>query len=168
MISIPLAPAVSDVQTLLGGIMGTPVELYWWSSNGMGENSGTFIAETNIVPGYGYFLKSNTDNAVLNITGTAVTDPSRTIPLQPGWSMVGNPYTGEVALRNTYIRKIDTGELKSYEDAVIAGWVGNAIYNYNGSIYNFSIYTDATLKLWQGYWVAVLQNTQFEIIIYKP
>ena len=168
MISIPLAPAVSDVQTLLGGIMGTPVELYWWSSNGMGENSGTFIAETNIVPGYGYFLKSNTDNAVLNITGSEVADPSRAIPLQPGWSMVGNPYTGEVALRNTYIRKIDTGELKSYEDAVIAGWVGNAIYNYNGSIYNFSIYTDATLKLWQGYWVAVLQNAQFEIIIYKP
>ncbi len=168
MISIPLAPATSDVQALLGGILGTPVELYWWNSNGMGDNNGAFVAETNIVPGYGYFLKSNTDSAVLNITGTAVTDPSRSIPLQPGWSMVGNPYTREVALRNTYIRNTDTGDLKSYEDAVIAGWVGNAIYNYNGSTYDFSIYTDATLKLWQGYWVAVLQNAQFEIIIYKP
>lgn len=168
MISIPLVPATSDVQTLFTEIVGAPVELYWWSSDGLGENNGVFVAETNVVPGYGYFLKSNTDNAVLNITGTAVTDPSRVIPLQPGWNIIGNPYTGEVALRNTYIRNTDTGDLKSYEDAVIAGWVGNSIYNYNGSTYDFSMYTDATLSLWQGYWVAVLQNTQFEIIIYKP
>ena len=168
MISIPVVPATSNVQTLLGGIVGSPVELYWWSSNGMGENNGEFVAETNIVPGYGYFLKSNSDNAVLNITGTAVSDSNRAIPLQPGWSVIGNPYAGEVALRNTYIRNTDTGALKNYEDAVIAGWVGNAIYNYNGSTYNFSEYTDAILKLWQGYWVAVLQDAQFEIIIYKP
>ena len=73
----------------------------------MGENIGAIVAETNIVHGYGYFLKSNSENAVLNVTGTAVTDPSRTIQLQPGWSMIGNPYAGEVALRNTYIRKVD-------------------------------------------------------------
>ncbi len=168
MISIPLIPATFDVQALFTDIVGAPVELYWWNSSGLGENDGEFVAETNIVPGYGYFLKSNTENAVLNITGTAVTDPSRTIPLQPGWSLIGNPYTEEVALRNTYIRNTDTGDLKSYEDAVIAGWVGNAIYNYNGSTYDFSMYTDATLSLWQGYWVSVLQNAQFEIIIYKP
>ena len=71
-------------------------------------------------------------------------------------------------MRNTYIRNTETGDLISFEDAVIAGWVGNATYNYNGSTYDFSMYTDATLELWQGYWVAVLQNTQFEIIIYKP
>ncbi len=168
MISLPLVPAASDVQTLLGGIVGTPVELYWWSSNGLEENNGAFVAETNIVPGYGYFLKSNADNAVLNITGTSVTDTSRSIPLQPGWNMIGNPYPSEVTLRNTYIRKVDTGELKSYEDAIIAGWVGNAIYNYNGSTYDFYMYTDATLKLWQGYWVSILQNAQFEMLIYKP
>ncbi len=168
MISIPLIPSTSDVQTLLGGIVGTPVELYWWSSNGMGENNGTFIAETNIVPGYGYFLKANPDNSVLSITGTEVTSPSRVIPLQPGWSMIGNPYSKDVALRNTYIRNTDNGELKSYEDAVIAGWVGNAIYYYSGSTYDFNMYSDATLKLWRGYWVAVLQNSQFEMIIYKP
>ena len=101
MISLPLVPATTDVQTLLGGILGTPVELYWWGSNGLGDNNGAFVTETNIVPGYGYFLKSNTDNAVLNITGTAVTDPSRAIPLQPGWNMIGNPYPVEVALRNS-------------------------------------------------------------------
>jgi len=134
----------------------------------MGKTNGTFVAETNMVPGYGYFLKSNRDNAVLNITGTVVSDPSRAIPLQPGWSMVGNPYPAEVALRNTYIRNTDTGALKNYEDAVIAGWVGNAIYYYNGVLYDFIMYTDAKLKIWQGYWVEVLQNSHFEIIIYKP
>ena len=116
---------------------------------------------------FSYFLKSNTANAVLNITGTAVTDPSRSIPLQPGWNMIGNPYPKESALRNTYIRKTDTGELKSYEDAVIAGWVGNSLYSFNGSTYDFTLYTDATLKLWQGYWISVLQGGQYELIIYR-
>src|SRR3972149_5222353 len=37
MISIPLIPATSDVQTLLGGIVGTPVELYWWNSTEIGR-----------------------------------------------------------------------------------------------------------------------------------
>ncbi|MEK6584533.1 MAG: fibronectin type III domain-containing protein, partial [Nitrospirota bacterium] len=168
MISLPLVPSTTDVQTLFGGIVGTTAELYWWSSNGLGGSDGAFIAETNIVAGYGYMLKSDTANAVLNITGTAITDPSRVIPLQPGWNMIGNPYSSEVAIRNTYVRRVSTGELKSYEDAVIAGWLGNAIYNFNGSTYDFNIYTDATLKLWQGYWVSILQGDQYELIIYKP
>ena len=168
MISLPLVPVTSDVQTLLGGIVGTPVDLYWWSSNGLSDSNGGFVTEANIVPGFGYFLKSDAANVVLNITGTAVTDPSRAIPLQPGWNIIGNPYPSEVALRNTYIRKIDTGESKSYEDAVIAGWVGNSLYSYNGSTYDFTLYTDATLRLWQGYWLSVLQDGQYEINIYKP
>lgn len=167
-ISFPLIPSTSDVQTLLGGIVGVPVELYWWNSGGLGDENGTFLSETNIVPGYGYFLKSNIENATLNIPGEIVADASRTIPLQPGWNMIGNPYPNSVMLRETYIRKIDTGELKSYEDAVIAGWVGNAIYNFNGSTYDYSLYTEAILKLWQGYWIAVLQNGQYEMLIYRP
>ena len=168
MISLPLATSTTDVQTLFGGIVGTTAELYWWSSNGLGGSDGAFIAETNVVAGYGYMLKSDTANAVLNITGTAITDPSRAIPLQPGWNMIGNPYSSEVAIRNTYVRRVSTGELKSYEDAVIAGWLGNSIYNFNGSTYDFSMYTDATLKLWQGYWVSILQGDQYELIMYKP
>lgn len=168
MISLPLAPSTTDVQTLFGGIVGATAELYWWSSNGLGGSDGAFIAETNVVAGYGYMLKSDTSNAVLNITGTAITDPSRAIPLQPGWNMIGNPYSSEVAIRNTYVRRVSTGEFKSYEDAVIAGWLGNAIYNFNGSTYDFSMYTDATLKLWQGYWVSILQGDQYELVIYKP
>ncbi|MBI5755919.1 MAG: fibronectin type III domain-containing protein [Nitrospirae bacterium] len=168
MISLPLVPITLDVQTLLGGIVGTPVELYWWGSNGLGDDNGAFVADTNIVPGYGYFLKSDIENAVLNVTGTVITDASRAIPLQPGWNMIGNPYPLEVVLRNTYVRKIDTGELKSYEDAVITGWTGNAAYNFNGSTYDFELYTNAILKLWQGYWIAVLQGGQYELIIYKP
>ena len=168
MISLPLATSTTDVQTLFSGIVGTTAELYWWSSNGLGGSDGAFIAETNVVAGYGYMLKSDTANAVLNITGTAITDPSRAIPLQPGWNMIGNPYSSEVAIRNTYVRRVSTGELKSYENAVIAGWLGNAIYNFNGSTYDFSMYTDATLKLWQGYWVSILQGDQYELIMYKP
>lgn len=168
MISIPLAPQTSDAQALLSGIVGSPVELFWWRSNGTNDGSGSFIAETNIVPGYGYLLKSNSDNAVLTISGIAITDPSRSIPIETGWNMIGNPYTIDIPLINTYIRKIDTGELKSYEDAVIAGWVSNAIYTYNGRTYSFEMYSNASLKIWQGYWIAVLQAGQYEMVVYKP
>lgn len=168
MISFPLVPVTPDVQTLLSGFTGNTAELYWWSSSGIGDNTGAFILENNVVPGYGYFLKSDIDTAILNIVGTVVTDASSVIPLQPGWNVIGNPYPKEVYLRNTYIKKVDTGELKNYEDAVIAGWVGNALYNYNGSTYDFELYTEARLKLWRGYWLAVLQNGQYEIVIYKP
>lgn len=168
MISFPLVPATSDVQELLGGIVGSPVELYWWNSYGYIDMDGVFSLETNVVPGYSYFLKSNIDNAVLNVSGTVITDASRALTLQPGWNMIGNPYPKEVALRNTYIRKIDTGEMKSFEDAVIAGWAGNAIYKYNGSTYDLEFYTEAVLRLWQGYWLAVLKDGQYEMIIYGP
>jgi len=168
MISFPLNPTTTDTQALLSAIVGDPVELYQWSSTGLEDASGSFTLISNVSPGRGYFIKANMDSAVLNVTGTAITDSSWTVTLQPGWNMIGNPYPAEVDLINTFIKNIITGELKNYEDAVIAGWVVNAFYNYNGSTYDFSIYPQAKLKLWQGYWLALLQDGQYEMIIYKP
>lgn len=167
LISLPLAPVTTDVQALLGNIVGSPVELYWWNSSA-GSGAGALVKETNVVPGYGYFLKSDRTNAVLNIAGTAVTDPNRAIPIQPGWNMIGNPYPAEIALRNTQIRNPGTNEVKTFEQAVVAGWVGNAIYSYNGSTYDFAVHSTATLKLWHGYWLAVLGEEMYELIITKP
>ncbi len=161
MISIPLSPTTSNAQTLLSPIVGSPVVIYWW-------RAGSFIPETNIVPGYGYILKSPTDNAVLNISGTVITDTSRAIPLQAGWNMIGNPYTQDVQLINTYIRNIDTGELKTYENAVIAGWVNNALYIFDGAKYSYVMYNNANLRIWQGYWLVVLKTGRYELVIYKP
>lgn len=168
MISVPLNPQTTDAQTLLSGIVGSPAEVFWWRSNGIANGSGSFISATDIVPGYGYLLKSNTDNAILNISGTVITDTSRTIPLQSGWNMIGNPYPQDIPLMNTYIKRTDTGELKVYEDAVIAGWVSNALYTYNGRTYSFVMYNSASLKIWQGYWIAVLADGQYELVITKP
>ena len=168
MISFPLNPTTTDTQALLGAIVGDPVELYQWSSTGLEDASGSFTLISNVSPGRGYFIKANMDSAVLNVTGTAITDSSWTVTLQPGWNMIGNPYPAEVDLINTYIKDTATGNLKNFQDAVIAGWIGNAIYNYNGSTYDFSMYTQAKLRLWQGYWLALLQDGQYEMIIYKP
>ncbi|MBI5197013.1 MAG: fibronectin type III domain-containing protein [Nitrospirae bacterium] len=163
MVAFPLIPATSDVQNLLGS-----AKLYWWSSSGLGVGQGSFVPETQVVPGYGYFLKSDTPNAVLNISGTEVTDP-RAIPLQPGWNMIGNPYAADILLKDTQIRNIDTGEMKTLEGAVTAGWVGNALYEFNGSTYTYQPYLEARLKLWHGYWLAVLSEVgSYELIISKP
>ena len=165
--SLPIIPQTSDAQTLLSIIVGSPVEVFSWIPNGT-TNNGTFIAEKNILPGYGYLLKSNSDNAVLNLAGTVITDPVRTIPLQPGWNMIGNHYPEDIPLINTYIRNIGTGVLKNYEEAVIAGWVSNALYSYRGSTYSFALYNTASLKIWQGYWIAILLDGQYELVINKP
>lgn len=162
MISFPLVPATSDTQTLLGSLVGTPVELYAWNS------SGAFVNETNVVPGYGYFLRTDKTDAVLNITGTPVTNPNRAIPIQTGWNMIGNPYPAEVALLNTTVKNIGTGEVLTFAAAVSAGWVGNAVYNFNGSTYDFVGFNEAVLKLWQGYWLAVSGDGSYELIITKP
>ncbi|MBI5198088.1 MAG: hypothetical protein HZA19_05700 [Nitrospirae bacterium] len=168
MISFPLVPETSDVQTLLSPIVGAPVELYWWSSSGLVNNQGSFVAETNVVPGYGYFLKTDSVNAVLAVSGTPVTDPNRVIPLQTGWNIIGNPYPNEILLKDTSVRNVDTGEIKTFEDAVIAGWVGNAVYNFNGSTYDFSVYGETKMKLWHGYWFAVLKEGVYELVVPKP
>lgn len=167
-ISIPLTTQTTDAQTLLSGIVGSPVEVYSWMSYGITNGSGSFKPKPNIKPGYGYLLKSNKNSAVLNISGTVITDLSRTIPLNPGWNMVGNPYPQDIPLINTYIKKVVTGELKTYEEAITAGWVSNALYTYNGSSYSFIMYNTAALKTWQGYWIAVLLDGQFELVINKP
>ncbi|MBI5192590.1 MAG: fibronectin type III domain-containing protein [Nitrospirae bacterium] len=168
MISVPFNPQPSDAQALLSNIVGSPVEVFYWRPNDISAGSGTFLTVTEIQPGYGYMLKSNTANSVLNITGNLVTDSERTLPLLPGWNMVGNPYPHDIPLMNTYIRNINSGELKTYEDAVSLGWVSNALYTYNGRTYSYVLYNTAVLKIWQGYWIAVLQDGQYELVINKP
>lgn len=168
MISVPFYPQPSDAQALLSNIVGSPVEVFYWKPNGISAGSGSFLAVTEIQPGYGYMLKSNTDHSVLNITGALVTDSERTLPLLPGWNMIGNPYPHDIPLINTYIRNISSGELKTYEDAVTLGWVSNALYTYNGRTYSYVLYNTAVLKIWQGYWIAVLQDGQYELVINKP
>ncbi|MFQ5455433.1 MAG: fibronectin type III domain-containing protein [Nitrospirota bacterium] len=169
MVSFPLIPYTTDADTLLGDIVGRPVEIYRWFSSGLGLKNGKFKKETQILPGYGYFLNSSINNAVLNINGTEFIENSIAIQMQTGWNIIGNPYPVEIALKDTFIRKIDTGETKDFENAVISGWVGNAIYSFDGSVYDFNFYTDSVLRLWKGYFIHLSKDDgNYELIINRP
>lgn len=168
MISVPFIPLPTDAQALLSNSVGSPVEVYSWRPNDISSGNGTFLAVTEIKPGVGYMLKLNSNNSVLNIAGNLITDSETTLPLLPGWNMVGNPYPQDIPLINTYIRNKTSGELKTYEDAVTLGWVSNALYTYRGRTYGYEMFSTAVLKIWQGYWIAVLQDGQFELVLNKP
>jgi hypothetical protein len=162
MISIPVIPETSDAETLLSGSIGSPVELYAWNP------SGAFVRENHVTAGYGYFIRTDRDNAVLRAGGVPVEDPSRSLPMVRGWNMIGNPYSQDIPLRDTRIRNVETGEVKTLAEAVSSGWVGSALYSFNGSTYGFVHYSDAVIQLWQGYWVAVLADGLYEMVISKP
>ncbi|MDC4225376.1 MAG: hypothetical protein MPW15_14335 [Candidatus Manganitrophus sp.] len=71
----------------------------------------------------------------------------------------------------------NAANFKSYANAAAAGWVGNALYRWDGAAYTFRTYNDpdpamkANLQLWQGYWLQVTDanaaNT-YSLIVVKP
>ncbi len=55
--------------------------------------------------GEGYIVAKDTSPLPELDTTPDVTVNSYTIPLQPGWNMIGNPYNGNVLLRNVQVQQ---------------------------------------------------------------
>ena|GEM_PF-3608945 len=188
MVSVPMTPNPADVATVFGSSVGVPVNIMKWVSTGLGNQNGSFslLSGTDTVqPGAGYFIQSPDDSRFLNPAGTANSAATFSISLTQGWNMIGNPYTKDVNLDTTCVSQnggtgtctasVNLSNFKSFANAVAAGWVGNALYQWNGTTYTFNTYNDPTqkavLRLWQGYWLQVIDangaNT-YKLIVVKP
>ena len=190
MVSIPKTPSPADVATVFGSSVGVPVNIKKWVSTGLGNQDGSFVllSPTDTVQrGVGYFLESPDDTRFLNPTFAAAADTTFSISLNQGWNIIGNPYTKDVSLDATCVSQnggtgtctasVNLANFKSYANAVAAGWVGNALYRWDGNAYTFRTYNDpdptlkAALHLWQGYWLQVIDanaaNT-YSLIVMKP
>jgi len=104
--------------------------------------------------------------------------------LSAGWHLIGNLFDKDVLLKDVNVRLVDdggscTGAVKTFDEAVTAGWVGNSIYvsttnDGAGSTpvpYDDGnpLTQDATLQPWQSYWIQVLQNDcTYELVMPKP
>jgi len=190
MVSVPMTPSPADVATVFGQSVGVPVNIRKWVSTGTTNQTGSFVtlSPTDMVQsGVGYFLESPDATRFLNPAGSANAAATFSIALQQGWNIIGNPYTKDIKLDTTCVSRnggagtctssVNDGNFKSYANAVAAGWVGNALYRWDGTSYTFRTYNDpdptlkATLQLWQGYWLQVTDanaaNT-YSLVVVKP
>ena len=79
------------------------------------------------------------------------------ISLWENWNLFGHGFKQPVALADCTLN--DGVEVKSWDDAVAAGWVDPTVYFYEGGRYRF-VRSDGTgdddhLRAWHGYWVLV-------------
>lgn len=171
MVSCPLQPDPDDSDSVFGDDAGIDWMWDWistWSGAGDPDNpdyDGYWEQVTTIAPGKGMMLLSY---SVLNPTdappaSTPVTDASRTFSLRPGWNLIGNPYESIVNLSDCNVTYITT---ESYADAVTSGWIGNAVYIWNGSDYDFIQWDSAALEPWKGYWI--FSYYDLDLIVNNP
>ncbi len=115
--------------------------------------------------GYGEAAMISKGNAYwLGMLGTTTItiedDPAAgdiSIPLKPGWNMLGCPFNFTPDWSGVMVRK--DGVSKRLTDAVAAGWVMNMLYQYIKGSYQPA----DKMEAWCGYWFASL--TDCELII---
>jgi hypothetical protein len=173
LVSVPLVLAASNdtADTVFGDDVGLPVYAYRWQSSGPLVTDGCYLGTISILgfsicgplgsvqTGAGYFLYSSGTQAVLDALGIPVSALMYDVPLDQGFNMVGNPYSREIALAAVQVKRGSAGVPVPYADAVANGWVGPAIYIYDGVTtqpYGLTDVPPAVLKPWNGVWVQSL------------
>lgn len=167
MVSCPLQPSPSDSASVFGDDAGLNYMWYWnstWTGAGNPDSAGYYVQAATIIPGKGIFLYSIMTNNPTDATGNEITEPFRTLSLEAGWNLIGNPYGTSVNLSSCTVTY--NSVTKSYANAVTSGWIGNAVYIWNGSAYVSVIWDIAALEPWKGCWI--FSYYDLDLIIYKP
>ncbi len=172
MVSCPLQPIPDDYISVFFDDNGFTNSIWYWDSTWTGsgdpDSAGNWVWASIIVPGRGIFLYSECTNTPTDAQGTEITNLSYTLSLNAGWNLVGNPYGTIASLSNCNVYNPGASEPKTrtYADAVAAGWIGNAVYIWNGTTYIFTGWDVAQLEPWKGYWTFAYYG--LDLIIYKP
>ncbi len=144
LISVPLVDGSNSVNSVLGNFGEAGVEnwrLFRWQSGAYVEHSeGGF---EGFAPGRGYWFITSSVGSIQTGSGqSAPTDENFSIFLQPGWNMIGSPFT------------YDT----DWANAVIPSTVDN-LWGYDGSGFT----NISTIKPWEGYFVNNSSNNPEEL-----
>ncbi|MBI3596887.1 MAG: fibronectin type III domain-containing protein [Nitrospirae bacterium] len=195
MVSVPMQPGPADPISVFQDDIGGVPSLWSWRSITLGMVEGVdgcydqypgpstapCANVSTMVPGQGYFIQGGGNRPVIDlpIASTPVTvstlcgqPNSYAIPLQLGWNMIGDPFPSKLTFSTVYVRQNGT-TCADFGTAVTNGWVGNSLYDYNGSGYNFTLYSSAVLDPWKGYWLWVMNNNvinsnTYELIVPQP
>ena len=150
LICLPLLPPDCEVSAVLGGL-GIPLTgaVYQYGSTGYATYPNNF---TLMQPGRGYWLRT-TSAASTNIPGELIRGRFE-IDLTQKWNMIGSPRDGAVAISSLYLRSGTA--VKSWSEAVAAGWVGNVLYRYDQGAGYIAVglgQPENTLLPGTGYWL---------------
>ncbi|MBW2644909.1 MAG: hypothetical protein JRE23_01795 [Deltaproteobacteria bacterium] len=166
MVSCPLQPVPNDSGSVFRDDAGINWMWHWcstWAGAGDPDVAGYWEKAATIVPGKGVFLFSCKSDDPTDASGTEITDASFTLSLSAGWNLIGNPYGTSVSLSSCDVIYTFT---QTYGDAVISGWIGNAVYIWNGSTYDSIQWDSAKLEPWKGYWI--FSDYDLDLKLYKP
>jgi hypothetical protein len=177
-----------QVQTLVGfSLLGVPRAVDFAGLDGVDALGSTRAYRWDAF--LGYFTRVTGADPVLSGEGYFVFSETLTLPeleiygdslnaqyayeLASGWNVISNPYEGNVALADVMVKR-GTDPPVSWLQAVLNGWIINAIYYYNGedwgATYSFvTPQAGATLVPWLGYWVNLqVSDDVYYLIIPRP
>lgn len=152
-----------------------------WQSDGpsTGFNHGTFIQLSpgeSLAPGQGCLVKAQAGEQLAETTQLPeIADSEVSIPLQPGWNLIANPYAGSVKFADLALR-IGTSALEDWSTATANHRVVDGFYRYLGAQpegdYAFTSAAnnpEAGLTPWVGYWIYLAESTSpCELVVPRP
>ncbi|HET6385881.1 MAG TPA: hypothetical protein VFJ58_21020, partial [Armatimonadota bacterium] len=115
---------------------------------------------TDLLAGRGYWIMETTAQPF-----TKVGNPSQSplnITLQPGWNMIGDPYTSAIDMTDPadveFTAPVAVGSIPAnmavpLDQAITAGIVGSPFFTWNQTMNSYV--TDTVLRPWYGYWVYI-------------
>ena len=162
MMTVPLGYANSDPAAVTGITSG--LKLAWWSPQMLrylvyGADAGF----PGFAPGRGFWLQTGggAPSPTLAATGTlAVQTQDVSVPLAPGWNLVGSPFVTSVTWANCRVRR--NGQVVDLATAGQSGWIRPYLWGYDPAAGQYTLvhatYPDAQrmLEPWQGYWIRAL------------
>jgi hypothetical protein len=172
MVSCPLLPDPDDSYSVFYENTGMDFDWVWdWFStwSGVGDiddpdYDGYWYQVSTIDPGKGLILLTYNTEIPTDAAGDVISDDSQTFQLKAGWNLIGNPYRQNsdeapaiVDLASCRVKRCPDENWYAFGDKISSdcstGWIGNALYIWNGSDYVFSTWDVAQLEPWKGYWI---------------
>jgi hypothetical protein len=147
MISLPLVLADPNPDAVFPA--GWP--LFLWDA-AQGSYKGR--SEITLAIGVGYWLKAPLA-CVLTVEGLVNPSDLQLIPLSTGWNLIGAPFYQQVTWNSIHVLK--AAEVKTLDEAMLAGWIKGPFYRWTGSAYE-SITSGGIFQPTSGYWLKGLQE----------
>ena len=139
MVSIPVNCDPNDTSTVIGDDVDNP--LWHWD-----QSSGTYLPADEVNPTWGYWLLIPEGGVDIDATGVEP-QSNVTVSVSPaGWHQISAPWPYDV----DDIQVHRGTQVKSWNQAVSAGWIRNAVWGYDGTEYALA----SRIVPWSGYWIS--------------